>query len=185
MRLPVIVLLLAFLSPGCTALEALFTPVPPRAPSPTSPAPEAPAPAPAEAPPVSLEPSPPLTIPVAPAPAPSKTSPVRKEAPPAPSPPVPLSPAPPAPPPVLAPQVGPEDQDRLQREAANTIKAIEQIVAQLDQKKLSATQQETSSTLQSFLVKAREALSAQDYLRATNLTEKAKILAEELVRDLR
>ncbi len=86
---------------------------------------------------------------------------------------------------MLSPQVGREDQDRLQREATNRIKAVEQIVAQLDQKKLSAEQQETSATLQSFLVKAREALSAQDYPRATNLAEKAQILAEELVRGLR
>lgn len=85
---------------------------------------------------------------------------------------------------MLSPQVGPEDQDRLQRDAVTKINAIEQMVGQLGQKKLSAAQQDTFSTLQSFLVKSREALVAQDYLRATNLADKAKILAEELVRDL-
>jgi len=118
-------------------------------------------------------PPPPSIVPAAPpvTPSPPEAPPVGEE---------PLPP-----PPLLSPQVGREDQDRLRREADNRIKSLEQTLAQIDQKKLPAGQQETSSTIQSFLVKAKEALSAQDYSRATNLADKAQILAEELVRGLR
>lgn len=89
-----------------------------------------------------------------------------------------------SPPPVLSPQVGREDEDRLRREANSKIRKAEQIVQQVDQKKLAKDQQETFSTIRSFLANAREALTARDFLRATNLAEKAQILAEELVRTL-
>lgn len=115
---------LAALLAGCTDLQAIFAPPPPKAP------------------------------------------PVKRE----------------APPPVLSPQVGREDEDRLRREANSKIQKAEQIVQQVDQKKLAKDQQETFSTIRNFLASAREALSARDFLRATNLAEKAQILAEELVR---
>lgn len=89
-----------------------------------------------------------------------------------------------SPPPVLSPQVGRVDEDRLRREANSKIQKAEQIVQQVDQKKLAKDQQETFSTIRSFLANAREALTARDFLRATNHAEKAQILAEELVRTL-
>jgi len=96
-----------------------------------------------------------------------------------------LPPLPPPPPPVLSPQVGREDEDRLKREATSRIQKAEQIVQQVDQKKLGKEQQETFSTIQSFLAKAKEALSTQDFQLAFNLSDKAHVLAEELVRNLR
>ncbi len=111
-------------------------------------------------------------------------------APSAPSPAPPAS-APPAkkpsasPPPVLSPQVGREDEERLRQDANTRIRKAELIVEQVDQKKLVKEQQDTFSTIQSFLTKAKEALSAQDFPRASNLADKAGVLAEELVRNLR
>lgn len=42
--------------------------------------------------------------------------------------------------------------------------------------------QQTLSTVHSFLAKAREALSVNDFQRAVNLADKARILADELAR---
>jgi len=100
---------------------------------------------------------------------------------PAPPPPV----TPPAPPPVLSPQIGSGDEDRLRREANTRIEKTEQIVAQLDRKRLAKEQVETYSTIQNFLSNAKEALAARDFPRASNLADKAQILAEDLLRFVR
>jgi uncharacterized protein with von Willebrand factor type A (vWA) domain len=102
----------------------------------------------------------------------------------------PPAPPPPAkreslPPPVLTPQVGRGDEDRLLREANERIQKAEQTVQQVDQKRLVKDQQETYATIQSFIANAREAASARDFLKANNLAEKAQILAEDLLRKLR
>ena len=194
MRLPGLVFLIAITVAGCANLEALFTPAPPL--PPIVPAAPLVTPSPPDAPPVGEAPPSPPIVPVAPlvTPSPPDAPPVGVAPPSPPIAPVaplvtpsppdapPVGEAPPSPPPLLSPQVGREDQDRLRREADNRIKSVEQTLAQIDQKKLPTGQQETSSTIQSFLVKAKEALSAQDYSRATNLADKAQILAEELVR---
>lgn len=101
-------------------------------------------------------------------------------APPPPKPP-PQEKEPPSPPPVLAPQVGREEENRQKKDAEAKIEGAERIVTQISQKKLADEQQEILSTIQSFLSKARHALSAGDFLRAFNLAEKAQILAEGLL----
>jgi hypothetical protein len=49
---------------------------------------------------------------------------------------------------------------------------------------LNKDQKDTFSTIQSFLANAKEAITAQDFLRASNLADKAQVLAEELFRAL-
>jgi len=88
------------------------------------------------------------------------------------------------PPPVLSPQVGRGDEDRLRREANGRIQKTEQIVAQIDRKRLAKDQQETYSTIQNFLTNAKEALATRDFPRASNLADKARILAEDLLRSV-
>jgi len=68
------------------------------------------------------------------------------------------------------------------RESATRIQKTEEIMAQIDEKKLSKEQRDTFSTIQSFLANAKQALAAQDFLRAFNLADKAQILTEELFR---
>ena len=104
---------------------------------------------------------------------------VRRE----PSPPPPVTP--PASPPVLSPQIGRADEDRLTREASSRIQKTEQIVAQIDRQRLAKEQVETYSTIQNFLSSAKEALAARDFPRASNLADKAQILAEDLLRSAR
>jgi len=100
---------------------------------------------------------------------------------PSPAPPV----TPPASPPVLSPQIGRGDEDRLRREANTRIQKTEQIVAQIDRKRLAKEQVDTYSTIQNFLSNAKEALAALDFPRASNLADKAQILAEDLLRSVR
>jgi uncharacterized protein with von Willebrand factor type A (vWA) domain len=86
---------------------------------------------------------------------------------------------------VLSPQIGRADEDRLTREANTRIQKTEQIVAQIDRQRLAKEQVETYSTIQNFLSSAKEALAARDFPRASNLADKAQILAEDLLRSVR
>jgi hypothetical protein len=86
---------------------------------------------------------------------------------------------------VLSPQIGRADEDRLRGEANSRIQKTEQIVAQIDQKRLAKEQVETYSTIQNFLSSAKEAIAVRDFPRASNLADKAQILAEDLLRSVR
>lgn len=110
---------------------------------------------------------------------PPPPAPARKEASP------PAAPKEKAPPAVLSPQVGAQDAERLKREPGARIEETEQLLQQIDQERLTKNQQDTYTTIQSFLVSARQALVAQDYLRASNLADKAHALAEEMSGRLR
>src|SRR5512147_1527066 len=91
----------------------------------------------------------PTPPPPAAAPPPAPTPPA-----PPPAPPARKAPAPPPPPPVLSPEVGREDEERQKRDAGGRIQKAEETIRQVDQKKLTKEQQETFSTIQSFLGKA-------------------------------
>ncbi len=127
-------------------------------------------------PPASSTAPPPATAP------PTVTAPAR----PAPPPPVAAPAVPPVkPPPVLSPQMGAAEEGRLSSEALARIEGAESVVRQIDQQRLAPPQLETFSTVQSFLVKAREAMTAKDYPRALTLADKARVLAAELSQSLR
>ncbi len=79
------------------------------------------------------------------------------------------------------PQVGYGQEDQLREEAKGKVEAAERIVRQIDKQQLEQEQQDTLLTIQSFLVKAKEAFSARDFLMAFTLADKAKILGEELL----
>jgi len=77
-----------------------------------------------------------------------------------------------------------EDEQRMRREAQKRIDGTERLVRQIEQKKLAGQQQQNFETIQSFLAKAKEALSARDLQRAFTLADKAYLLADELSRML-
>jgi hypothetical protein len=81
--------------------------------------------------------------------------------------------------------MGRQDEDRLLREVNEKIQKAEQTVQQVDRNRMVKEQQEMYATIQSFIANAREAASARDFLKANNLAEKAQILAEDLLRNLR
>ena len=86
---------------------------------------------------------------------------------------------------VLSLEASQEEEDRLKQEAMSRIDGAERIVKQIDQNSLAEDQRGTFLTLQSFLSKAREALSLEDFLRAFNLADKAQIVAQEPLNSLR
>ena len=191
--------LLALGLAGCAGIQAAVLPAPSAPPiragqvaaeaevPVTSPA--RPAPAPEPGPGLDLPPAPPVPPPppapkvAAPAPAPAPPPIAAVPPPAAPMPPPPL-PAPP-PPRLLAPQVSSEDERRIQGEAQRRIDRTERMVRQIDQKRLAEDQSQNLLTVQSFLVKAREALTEKDVQRAMTLADKAYLIADELIRTLR
>jgi hypothetical protein len=144
-------------------------------PAPLSPQPDLPPPPPAPPAPTLVKPPPAGMTPAAPG------------SPAAPSPPATGGPAvPPAPPPrILGQQVSSEDEKRIQGDAQRRIDRTERLVRQIDQRRLIGDQHQNLLTVQSFLVKAREALSEKDVQRALTLADKAFLLAEELVKVVR
>jgi len=147
-------------------------------PAPLSPQPDLPPAPPAPPAPTLVKPPPPAV------PAPVTSSPVTPSSPAAPSPPGPA--VPPAPPPrILGQQVSSEDEKRIQGDAQRRIDRTERLVKQIDQRRLIGDQHQNLLTVQSFLVKAREALSEKDVQRALTLADKAFLLAEELVKVVR
>jgi len=147
-------------------------------PAPLSPQPDLPPAPPAPPAPTLVKPPPPAV------PAPVTSSPGTPGSPAAPSPPGPA--APPAPPPrILGQQVSSEDEKRIQGDAQRRIDRTERMVRQIDQRRLIGDQHQNLLTVQSFLVKAREALSEKDVQRALTLADKAFLLAEELVKVVR
>ena len=160
---------------GCASIDSLFSPPPP--------------------PPVKKEPAP-APVKKEPEPAPAKKEPPAPPPPtkePEPAPPPPKKEPEPAPPkkepevtpPVLAPQVGKQDEEQLRREASTRIQRAELLIGRIDEKKLTKDQQEQFLTIQSLLKSAKEAVESQDLTRASNLAEKARILAEELAQAAR
>jgi hypothetical protein len=121
-----------------------------------------------------------------PGPAPPRPAPAAPLAtPPAPTPPAPAQPPPrsaaiPREPPVLAPQASAEEEQRLKAQAERRIEGTEKLVQRIDPARLPREQQENYRTIQSFLVKAREALSTRDVQRAFTLADKAYLLADEM-----
>jgi hypothetical protein len=97
----------------------------------------------------------------------------------------PVKKEPEGPPPVLAPQVGKAGEEHLKRTASSRIQRSEEIIGQLEAKKLTSEQREQLLTAKSLLGSAREALSSQDLTKASNLAEKARILVEELAQAVR
>src|SRR5262249_55502247 len=143
------------------------------------PEPVAVAPSPPEvSPPPEVTPPPeprPAPRPVAPAtrtPAPPPPTAVAPQPPPVPPPQAPPPPATPAAPPqppqqrVLAPQVSVDDERRIQTEAQRRIDGTERVVRQIESRRLADEQQQNLLTIQSFLVKAKEALTEKDVQRA-------------------
>ena len=164
---------------GCASVGELFLPAPAGPPR-SATVDEEPAAA-ARPAPAAREPAPGPAKPApAPAPPPAAAAPA---APAAPVPPprtaaIPREPNPPAP--VLTPQASAEDEQRIKSQAERRIEGTERLVQKIDPSRLVREQRENYLTIQSFLVKAREALSTRDVQRAFTLADKAYLLADEL-----
>jgi hypothetical protein len=81
--------------------------------------------------------------------------------------------------------VSSEDERRIQGEAQRRIDRAERLVRQIEPRRLADDQHQSLLTIQSFLAKAKEALTERDVQRAMTLADKAYLLADELARAVR
>ncbi len=151
-------------------------------PSVSSPPPDvtAPMPPPEAPPPVTTteEPAPDVPSP-APPPAPAKRpSAPRRPAPTETADPTPAKPAPPQ----LSPQLSAKDLEATKKNTTTNITTAEQNLQVANGKQLSAAQKDLTEKIKGFLSQAHEAIMADDWVRAQNLAEKARVLSAELVK---
>jgi outer membrane biosynthesis protein TonB len=140
----------------------------------------APMPPPETPPPVTTteEPAPEVPSPVPP-PAPGKRPPApRRPAPTKTADPAPAKPAAPQ----ISPQLSPRDLDATKKNTTSNITTAEQNLQLANGKQLSASQNDLSEKIKGFLSQSHEAIMADDWVRAQNLAEKARVLSAELVK---
>jgi outer membrane biosynthesis protein TonB len=146
--------------------EATPSPAPPSAPQTTTAPP--PAPAPEQPPPAAEEPTPTR-------PKPSTPSAIEPEKP-------AETPRPEAP--VISPQLTPQAQAAAEQRTNADIKRAEQNLQIAESKQLDDAQHDLVEKVRDFLAQAHEAVHGEDWVRASNLAEKARVLSDELVKSL-
>jgi outer membrane biosynthesis protein TonB len=174
----VLLLLAAFATAGCAG-KHIVSAAPPSVATPPpeepAPAPQPPAPPPVE---TKTEP-PPETPPAAPPAAPAK----RPVARPRPAPTETADPMPPKPaPPQISPQLSAKDLALAKTNTTSNITTAEKNLQLASGKQLSAAQKDLVEKISGFLGQAHEAILADDWVRAQNLAEKARVLSVELTK---
>ncbi len=151
-------------------------------PSVSTPPPEvtSPMPVPEPPPPVTTtaEPAPEVPSP-APPPAPGKRPPApRRPAPPETAESTPAKPAAPQ----ISPQLSARDLEATKTNTTANIATAEQNLQMANGRQLSAPQKDLVEKIKGFLTQSHEAITADDWVRAQNLAEKARVLSAELVK---
>jgi hypothetical protein len=91
------------------------------------------------------------------------------------------TPAKPAPP-QLSPQLSPRDLEATKANTTKNITTAEQNLQVTNGKQLSPAQKDLAEKIKGFLSQSHEAIRADDWVRAQNLAEKARVLSAELVK---
>jgi len=84
----------------------------------------------------------------------------------------------------LVPELGPQETAVAKQQVVDSIAIAERNLTAARGRKLSPTQSDIVSKINSFVAEAREASGAGDWARARNLAKKAQILSEDLVASL-
>jgi outer membrane biosynthesis protein TonB len=92
--------------------------------------------------------------------------------------PAPAKPAPPQ----ISPQLSARDLDATKKNTTANIMTAEQNLQLANGRQLSAAQKDLTEKIKGFLSQAHEAIVADDWVRAQNLAEKARVLSAELVK---
>jgi hypothetical protein len=139
----------------------------------------APMPQPETPPPVNTteEPAPEVPSP-APPPVPAKRPPAPRRPPTETADPTPAKPAPPQ----ISPQLSPRDLAATKKNTTTNITTAEQNLQLANGRQLSAAQNDLTEKIKGFLSQSHEAIMADDWVRAQNLAEKARVLSAELVK---
>ena len=94
--------------------------------------------------------------------------------------PAPVKPAPPQ----ISPQLSAKDLENAKASTTANITTAEKNLHQTDGRTLNAAQKDLADKISGFLSQAHEAILADDWVRALNLAEKARVLSAELVKSL-
>jgi len=130
------------------------------------------------APPATAAPTPPATA--APQPAPARP---RPAAPAANEPEKPAESSRPAAP-QISPELTPQAQAAAEQRTNADIQIAEQNLHKAEGKQLDEAQHDLVEKVRDFLAQAHDAIHAEDWVRASNLAEKARILSDELAKSL-
>jgi hypothetical protein len=115
-------------------------------------------------------PTPPPAAPKRPAPRPRPAQPETAE------------PAPPKPaPPQISPQLSAKDLAAAKNRTTSNITTAEKNLQTTNGRKLTSAQKDLTEKISGFLSQAHEAILAEDWVRAQNLADKARVLSTELV----
>jgi len=150
--------------------------------SPPPPDASAPMPVPAPPPPVETteEPAPEVPSPVPPPVASKRPSSPRRRATAEAADPAPAKPAPPQ----ISPQLSPRDLQATKNATTASLTAAEQNLQLANGRQLSPAQKDLAEKIKGFLSQSHDAVRADDWVRAQNLAEKARVLSAELVKSL-
>jgi hypothetical protein len=85
-------------------------------------------------------------------------------------------------PPQISPQLSASDLEATKRSTTRNITIAEQNLQVGNGKQLNAAQTDLTEKINGFLKQAHEAILADDWVRAQNLAEKARVLSAELVK---
>jgi len=151
-------------------------------PSVSTPPPEeaSPMPPPETPPPVNTteEPAPEVPSPALPPPPAKRPAPPRRPAPTETADPTPAKPAAPQ----ISPQLSARDLEATKKNTTTNITTAEQNMQLANGKQLSPAQKDLTEKIKGFLSQSHEAIMADDWVRAQNLAEKARVLSAELVK---
>jgi hypothetical protein len=86
--------------------------------------------------------------------------------------------------PQISPQISPGDQATFQRKTEDDIMVAQKNLQQAEGKQLSAAQRDLVEKIRSFMAQSGEASKTGDWARAQNLSQKARLLSNELVDSL-
>jgi hypothetical protein len=86
--------------------------------------------------------------------------------------------------PQISPQISPGDQAALQRKTGDDISIAQHNLQQSSGRQLSAAQHDLVEKIMSFMAQSNEAGKTGDWARAQNLSQKARLLSQELVESL-
>jgi outer membrane biosynthesis protein TonB len=92
-------------------------------------------------------------------------------------------PTPPKPaPPQISPQLSAKDLEAARGRTTSQLKTAEENLQATNGKQLNAAQKDLVGKIRGFLDQSHEAIVADDWIRAENLAEKARVLSVELVK---
>lgn len=84
--------------------------------------------------------------------------------------------------PQISPQLSEHDLDAAKKNTSANMQTAQQNLSQSNGRQLSPAQKDLAEKIKGFLGQSQEAIEADDWVRAQNLAEKARVLSAELIK---